>query len=101
MEHLFFAFSDINRRNKMTIDLMDDIRRGLEEKRSVVSECCEVEEESPELITEAQTHLQVIDTSLQKLDEGTLDMWRNNNGGALQRMASEPLSRAILFQWAQ
>jgi sigma-B regulation protein RsbU (phosphoserine phosphatase) len=72
MEHLFFAFSDINRRNKMTIDLMDDIRRGLEEKRSVVSECCEVEEESPELITEAQTHLQVIDTSLQKLDEGTL-----------------------------
>ena len=56
----------------MAIDIMNDIRKGLEEKRSVVFECCEVEEESPELIAEAQAHLHVIDASLQKLDEGTL-----------------------------
>jgi sigma-B regulation protein RsbU (phosphoserine phosphatase) len=58
----------------MTIDLMDDIRKGLEEKRSAVCEWCEVEKEDldPELETEAQTHLHVIDSSLQKLDEGIL-----------------------------
>jgi phosphoserine phosphatase RsbU/P len=56
----------------MTIDLINDIRRGLEEKRSVVCECFEIEAESPEFVTEAQAHLQVIDASLQKLDEGTL-----------------------------
>ena len=56
----------------MATDLMDDIRRGLVEKRSVVYECCEMEAESPEFVTEAQAHLQVIDASLEKLDEGIL-----------------------------
>jgi len=56
----------------MADNIMDEIRRSLEEKRNVVRECCEVEAESPEFVVEAQTHLQVIDASLQKLDEGAL-----------------------------
>ncbi len=54
--------------------LMDDIRRGLVEKRSTVCDLCEAEEEAvdPTLEIEAHTHLHVIDTSLQKLDEGIL-----------------------------
>jgi phosphoserine phosphatase RsbU/P len=53
----------------MATDLMNDIRRGLEEKRASVCEGCELD---VEVATEAQPHLHVIDESLQKLEEGIL-----------------------------
>jgi sigma-B regulation protein RsbU (phosphoserine phosphatase) len=56
----------------MATDLMNDIRRGLEQKRANVCEGCKVDETGLAVAPDAQPHLHVIDESLQKLEEGTL-----------------------------
>ncbi len=56
----------------MEINLVNDIRNGLEEKRANVCEGCKADEVDIEENPEIQPHLHVIDESLQKLDAGTL-----------------------------
>ena len=56
----------------METNLMNDIRRGLEEKRTNVCEGCKVDEVDVEVKSDVQPHLHVIDESLQKLEDGTL-----------------------------
>ena len=64
----------------MESNLMNDIRKGLEEKRANVCEGCKVDEASLEENPEVQPHLHVIDDSLQKLEEGTLGVCTVCNG---------------------
>jgi phosphoserine phosphatase RsbU/P len=56
----------------MESNLMNDIRKGLEEKRANVCEGCKVDEAGMEVEPNVQPHLHVIDESLRKLEEGTL-----------------------------
>ena len=70
----------------METNLMNDIRRGLEEKRANVCEGCEVEEAGMEDGLDVQPHLHVIDESLQKLEAGTLGVCTVCNGIVDQRL---------------
>ena len=56
----------------MATNFMNDIRKGLEEKRANVCEGCKVDEAGLEVEPDVQPHLQVINESLRKLEEGTL-----------------------------
>ena len=56
----------------MATNFMNDIRKGLEEKRANVCEGCKVDEAGLEVEPAVQPHLHVIDKSLRKLEEGTL-----------------------------
>ena len=64
----------------MATNFMNDVRKGLEEKRTNVCEGCKVDEAGLEEIPEVQPHLHVIDESLQKLEEGTLGVCTVCNG---------------------
>ena len=70
----------------MATNLMDDIRKSLEEKRTNVCEGCEVDEAGLEIKSEIQPHLHVIDESLQKLEEGTLGVCTVCNGIVDERL---------------
>ncbi|HUH97835.1 MAG TPA: PP2C family protein-serine/threonine phosphatase [Anaerolineales bacterium] len=56
----------------MDTNLVNDIRRGLEEKRATVCERCRRDEAGMVDDRDVQPHLHVIDESLQKLEAGTL-----------------------------
>src|ERR1700690_1913361 len=64
----------------MATNLMNDIRRGLEEKRTNICEGCKADETGLEVKPDVQPHLHVIDKSLQKLEEGTLGVCTVCNG---------------------
>jgi phosphoserine phosphatase RsbU/P len=70
----------------MAINLMNDIRKGLEEKRTNLCEGCNVDEARLEENPEVQPHLHVIDESLQKLEDGTLGVCTVCNGIVDERL---------------
>ncbi len=64
----------------MATNFMNDIRKGLEEKRANVCERCKMDEAALEVEPDVRPHLHVIDESLQKLEEGTLGVCTVCNG---------------------
>jgi phosphoserine phosphatase RsbU/P len=70
----------------MATNLMNDIRKGLKEKRTNVCEGCKMDEADLEVEPDVQPHLHVIDESLQKLEDGTLGVCTVCNGIVDERL---------------